>query len=86
MEMLSKELVIGTLFVAFVGVCVSSLGWIATTLIHVDKTIAVIAVQVEANNNMLLPMWEEFTGRTYDDNLAQFDSKTNIRSAVQKGL
>ena len=81
--MLSKQVVGGTLFVAFVGICVSALGWIATTLIHVDKTIAVIAVKVDANHSMLQPMWEEFTGRTYDGNLAQFHPKTDFKPTIK---
>ena len=79
--MLSKQVVGGTLFVAFVGICVSALGWIATTLIHVDKTNAVIAVKVDANHSMLQPMWEEFTGRVYNDNLAEFHPKANFKPA-----
>jgi hypothetical protein len=83
MEMLSKQVIGGTLFVAFVGICVSALGWITTTLIHVDKTLAVIAVKVDANHSMLQPMWEEFTGRTYDANLAQFHPKTNFKPTIK---
>jgi len=83
MEMLNKQIVGGTLFVAFVGICVSALGWIATTLIHVDKTLAVIAVKVDANHSMLQPMWEEFTGRTYDGNLAQFNPSTDFKTTIK---
>jgi len=81
--MLNKQIVGGTLFVAFVGICVSALGWIATTLIHVDKTLAVIAVKVDANHSMLQPMWEEFTGRTYDGNLAQFNPSTDFKTTIK---
>ena len=81
--MLNKQIVGGTLFVAFVVICVSALGWIATTLIHVDKTLAVIAVKVDANHSMLQPMWEEFTGRTYDGNLAQFNPSTDFKTTIK---
>ena len=75
--MLGAQFITGTLFVAFVGVCVAGLTWISATLIEVDKNIAVMAVKADVNSQkidelhiMLKPMWEEFTGRTYDQNLA----------------
>ena len=77
MEMLGQQFIMGTLFVALVGVCVTGVTWISSTLIEVDKNIAVMAVQTDANSQkidelhvMLKPMWEEFTGRTYEENLA----------------
>jgi|TARA_R110002020_G_scaffold112580_4_gene258926 hypothetical protein len=77
MEMLGQQFIAGTLFVALVGVCVTGVTWISATLIEVDKNIAVMAVKTEANSQkidevhiMLKPMWEEFTGRTYEDNIA----------------
>tara|TARA_R100001440_G_scaffold25180_2_gene41037 strand:- start:975 stop:1238 length:264 start_codon:yes stop_codon:yes gene_type:complete len=79
MEMLNSQFIAGTLFVALVGACVTGMTWISSTLIEVDKNVAVIAVKVDSNSQkidelhvMLRPMWEEFTGRTYDDNLASY--------------
>tara|TARA_R100000654_G_C2652749_1_gene123461 strand:- start:215 stop:466 length:252 start_codon:yes stop_codon:yes gene_type:complete len=77
MEMLNAQFVAGTLFVAFVGLCATGLTWISSTLLEVDKNIAIMAVKTDANSQkidelhtMLKPMWEDFTGRQYEDNLA----------------
>ena len=70
----------------FLTALLGLLGWIGTSIVDLKTDTAVIAFKVDANHKMLKPMWEEFTGRTYDDNLAQFDPKTNIRSAAQKEL
>ncbi len=82
--MLTSQFIAGTIFVAFVGACVTGLTWISSTLIEVDKNVAVMAMKMDANNekvnelhDMIKPMWEEFTGRTYDGNLARFNVKTN---------
>ena len=75
--MLGQQFITVTLFVAFVGVCVAGLTWISSTLIEVDKNIAIMAVKTDANSQkidelhtMLKPMWEDFTGRNYEENLA----------------
>ena len=77
--MLTPQFIAGTVFVAFVGDCVTGLTWISSTLIDVDKNVAVVDLKVDVNSHkidelhvMLRPMWEEFTGRTYDDNLASY--------------
>ena len=77
MEMLNAQFIAGTLFVAFVGLCATGLTWISSTLLEVDKNVAVIAVKVDNNSQkidelhtMLKPMWEDFTGRQYEENLA----------------
>ena len=82
--MLSSQFVAGTVFVAFIGVCVTGLTWISSTLIKVDKNVAVMALKIDANNEkidqlhgMIRPMWEDFTGRTYDGNLARLDIKND---------
>tara|TARA_A100000172_G_scaffold541_2_gene543 strand:- start:9897 stop:10163 length:267 start_codon:yes stop_codon:yes gene_type:complete len=79
MEMLSSKFVAGTLFVSVVGMCATGVTWISSTLIGVDKSVAVMSVKIDDNSqkidelhNMLKPMWEEFTGRSYDDNIASF--------------
>ena len=89
--MLNAQFVAGTLFVAFVGLCATGLTWISSTLLEVDKNVAVIAVKVDNNSQkidelhtMLKPMWEEFTGRTYDGNLARLNEQTDIQSATKE--
>tara|TARA_R100001015_G_C4497609_1_gene73165 strand:+ start:114 stop:377 length:264 start_codon:yes stop_codon:yes gene_type:complete len=79
MEMLSSKFVAGTLFVSFVGICATGVTWISSTLIGVDKSVAVMSIKIDDNSqkidelhNMLRPMWEEFTGRNYDGNIASF--------------
>ena len=73
--MLNQQFVVGTLFVALVVICVTGVTWISSTLIDVDKNIAVMSVQTEQNSKkidelhvMLKPMWEEFTGRSFENN------------------
>ena len=89
--MLNAQFVAGTVFVAFIGACVAGLTWISSTLIEVDKNVAVMALKIDTNNEkidqlheMIRPMWEEFTGRTYDGNLAQFNTETDFKTSVKK--
>ena len=77
--MLNSQFIAGTGFGALGGACVTGLTWISSTLIDVDKNVAVVDLKVDVNSQkidelhvMLRPMWEEFTGRTYDDNLASY--------------
>ena len=93
MEMLNAQFVAGTVFVAFVGACVAGLTWISYTLIEVDKNVAIMALKIDANNEkidelhaMIRPMWEEFTGRTYDGNLARLNEQTDIQSATKEKM
>jgi len=81
--MLSSKFIAGTLFVSVVGMCATGVTWISSTLIGVDKSVAVMSVKIDDNSkkidelhSMLKPMWEEFTGRSYDDNLASFHAAT----------
>ena len=83
MEMLNTNFIAGTLFVSIVGMCATGVTWISSTLIDVDKNVAVMSVKIDDNSqkidelhNMLKPMWEEFTGRSYDDNIASFHATT----------
>lgn len=91
--MLSANFVAGTIFVAFIGACVTGLAWISTTLIAVDRNVAVMALKIDANNEkidqlheMIRPMWEDFTGRTYDDNLAKLNIKTDFKTSIEEEL
>lgn len=88
--MLNAQFVAGTVFVAFIGACVAGLTWISSTLIEVDKNVAVMALKIDTNNekidqlhDMIRPMWEEFTGRTYDGNLAEFDTQTDLKTSIK---
>ena len=83
MEMLNTNFIVGTLFVSIVGMCATGVTWISSTLIDVDKNVAVMSVKIDDNSqkidelhSMLKPMWEEFTGRSYDDNIASFHAAT----------
>ena len=76
MEMLNTNFIAGTLFVSIVGMCATGVTWISSTLIDVDKNVAVMSVKIDELHSMLKPMWEEFTGRSYDDNLASFHAAT----------
>ena len=83
MEMLSSKFIAGTLFVSVVGMCATGVTWISSTLIDVDKSVAVMSVKIDENSqkidelhSMLKPMWEEFTGRSYDGNVASFHAAT----------
>ena len=71
------------MFVSVVGMCATGVTWISSTLIGVDKSVAVMSVKIDDNSqkidelhSMLKPMWEEFTGRSYDDNIASFHAAT----------
>lgn len=88
--MLNAQFVAGTVFVAFIGACVAGLTWISSTLIEVDKNVAVMALKIDTNNekidqlhDMIRPMWEEFTGRTYDGNLAKFNTQTDFKTSIK---
>jgi len=57
---------------------------------EVDKNVAVMAMKMDANNekvsqlhDMIRPMWEEFTGRTYDGNLAKFNTQTDLETSIK---
>jgi len=72
---------------------VTGLAWISTTLIVVDRNVAVMALKIDANNEkidqlhqMIRPMWEDFTGRTYDGNLAQFNETTNFKTSTKEKM
>ena len=85
MEMLSSIFIAGSLFVSVVGRCASGVTWISSTLIDVDKSVAVMSVKIDDNSqkidelhSMLKPMWEEFTGRSYDGNIASFHGQSVV--------
>ena len=69
------------------NICVTTglavLGWMALTLIELDKKTEVISSKVDANHKMLTPLWEEFI-RARDDNITRTDEKTNIKASSKK--
>ena len=54
---MKQDTIISIAVVTLVGI----LGWIATTLVAVDRKAAVIEERVDQNYRMLEPMWKEFT-------------------------
>lgn len=77
--MLNEKALAKTIVIGASGVGMSLVVWILTTLIEVDKRTAVIATKVEANHEMLTPLWEDFIQRTRvtnNGNLAWFDEAT----------
>ena len=66
-----------------ITVALAILGWITLTLIEVDKKTETIAVKVEANHDMLTPLWEEFI-RSKNDDITRTDEKTSIEASSEK--
>ena len=54
------------------------LGWMAVTLIAVDKRTAVINERVKANHNMLEPMWKDYVS----GKRAPVNSGSSVRGSV----
>ena len=76
------------------NVCVTGglavLGWMALTLIELDKKTEVISTEtelisskVDANNKMLTPLWEEFI-RSRDGDITRTDEKTGVEASSEK--
>lgn len=76
------------------NICVTAglavLGWMALTLIELDKKTEVISTEtevisskVDANHKMLTPLWEEFI-RSKDGDITRTDEKTNIEASSKK--
>ena len=61
MEMLMKrDIFVGIVTATFFG----SFAWMATTLISVDKRTEITVVKVNANYEMIKPLWEDFIKRS----------------------
>jgi|TARA_Y100001938_G_C8054740_1_gene413800 hypothetical protein len=56
---IKKEIFVGVVTTFSFGV----FAWMASTLISVDKRTEVMAVQVNANYEMIKPLWEDFIKR-----------------------
>lgn len=78
------------------NICVTAglavLGWMALTLIELDKKTEVISTEtevisskVDANHKMLTPLWEEFI-RSKDGDITRTDEKTNIEASSKKEM
>jgi len=59
---ISKEIFVGIITAFSFGI----FAWMASTLISVDKRTEVMAVQVNANYEMIKPLWEDFIQRRND--------------------
>jgi hypothetical protein len=81
--MLDEKALAKAIIIGLGGVALSLVVWILSTLIEVDKRTAVIASKVEANHNMLTPLWEDFIRRKGDGNLARFDAATGFKAAAE---
>ena len=57
---IKKEIFVGVVTTFSFGV----FAWMASTLISVDKRTEVMAVQVNANYEMIKPLWEDFIKRS----------------------
>ena len=81
--MIDEKTVAKTLVVGLGGVALSLVVWILTTLIEVDKRTAVIATKVEANHNMIKPLWEDYIRRNDNGNLAWATRKPSFQTATE---
>ncbi len=81
--MLDEKTLAKTVFYTAGGVALSLVVWILSTLIEVDKRTAVIATKVEANHNMIKPLWEDYIRRNDNGNLAWTTRKPNFQAATE---
>ena len=58
--MLIKQALVGSITTLSLG----AITWMTVTLISVDKRTAVMSVNIEQNNEMLKPLWEDFIKRS----------------------
>ncbi len=65
----------------FAASLIAVLGWMATTLVEVDRKTAVIEERVDQNYRMLEPMWQEFTS---EKRKVRYDDKPEIYSQTNK--
>ena len=57
---MTREIIIGLSISCSFG----AIAWIVATLISVDKRTEVMAIQVNANHEMIRPLWEDFIKRS----------------------
>tara|TARA_Y100000996_G_scaffold414713_1_gene406453 strand:- start:4881 stop:5081 length:201 start_codon:yes stop_codon:yes gene_type:complete len=57
---MTREIIIGLTVSCSFG----AIAWIVATLISVDKRTEVMAIQVNANHEMIRPLWEDFIKRS----------------------
>jgi hypothetical protein len=73
--------------IAFVTVILTSviglLAWIATSVVDLKTDTAVIAVKVNENHKMITTLWEDYINRSGNGNLAQLNSSTDIKTAIE---
>ena len=78
---MTKEIIVGVTISCSFG----AIAWIVATLISVDKRTEVMAIQVNANHEMLTPLWEDFIQRknSYGD-FKITDEETNIKTSFKE--
>ena len=57
---MTRDIIIGLTVSCSFG----AIAWIVATLISVDKRTEVMAIQVNANHEMIRPLWEDFIKRS----------------------
>ena len=57
---MTREIIIGLSISCSFG----AIAWIVATLISVDKRTEVMAIQVNANHEMIRPLWKDFIKRS----------------------
>lgn len=82
MEMLVRILigVIGF----FTALSIPFIGWVGISIVDLKVDLAATHAKVNANYQMLQPMWQDFLGRQRNDNLAWFDPAANIETGGQE--
>ena len=82
MEMLVRILigVIGF----FTALSIPFIGWVGISIVDLKVDLAATHAKVDANYQMLQPMWQDFLGRQRNDNLAWFDESANIKTGEQE--
>ena len=58
--LMKKDILVGFVTASFFG----CFAWMATTLIAVDKRTEITVVKVNANYDMIKPLWEDFIKRS----------------------
>ena len=60
------------------------LAWIALSVVDLKTDTAVIATKVDANHQMLTPLWRDFIRNTNDGNIAWLNSTANIKTPAKE--
>lgn len=72
-----KAVLITAMITSVVGAFFAIQGWMAASLISVDKQLAVVSNNVEMNTKMITPLWEKFIQGGNSANFTRADVQTN---------